>query len=94
MQGSGNCLYPAAYHFFERRRLAEGKPKGKLRVESEAAFPQGHSLQPNWGRCIVPAGTVPVEDRLGRITIVPRYPKPRALSMKQLEKLLATEHTG
>ena len=72
MQGSGNCIYPAAYYFFERKRVAERKPKGKLRKESEAAFEHGHSLQPSTGRCWVPAGTMPVMDRIGRIRIVPQ----------------------
>lgn len=89
LQGSGNRIYPAAYHYFEKRRLAERKPKSKLRLESESAFPQGHSLTPDWGRCWVPAGSVPVVDRLGRVTVVPHYPRPRPLSMKQLDKMMA-----
>jgi hypothetical protein len=71
MQGSGNRIYPAAYHFFERRRLAEGKPKSKLRQESEAAFQHGHRLQPTSGRAWVLAGSVPVIDRIGRVSVVP-----------------------
>jgi len=70
-QGSGNCLYPAAYHFFERRRIAEGKPKSKLRLESEAAFPEGHSLEPQFGRYRCYRDEVPVINRLGVVRIVP-----------------------
>ena len=57
-------------------------------MESEAAFPHGHKLEPHIGRYIVPQGSVPVVDRLGRVTIVPHYPKPRPLSRKQLDDLM------
>jgi len=70
-QGSGNCLYPAAYHFFERRRIAEGKSKSKLRLESEEAFPEGHSLEPQFGRYRCHWDEVPVINRLGVVRIVP-----------------------
>ena len=34
--GAGNCVYPRAYHFFERKRILEGGSKGKIRSENEA----------------------------------------------------------
>jgi hypothetical protein len=88
MQGSGNRLYPAAYLFFEQRRLSEGKPKSKLRLESEAAFPHGHSLERDSGGCYVPAGYVPVIDRIGRLTVVRKLPKSGRLSLQKIGELM------
>jgi hypothetical protein len=87
MQGSGNCLYPAAYHFFEKRRLAAHKPKSKLRLESEEAFPEGHSLEPYRNRCWVYKDEVPVVNRLGQVHIMHKEPRPRKLTAKQLEQM-------
>jgi hypothetical protein len=36
--GAGNSVYPKAYHFFEKMRLMEGKPKSAKRVANEAAI--------------------------------------------------------
>lgn len=33
--GQGNGIYPAAYYFFEKKRIAEGKPKSKKRLDNE-----------------------------------------------------------
>jgi hypothetical protein len=50
MAGGSNGTYPAAYHFFEKRRLLEDKPKSKTRLENEAKFPHGHALHHDDGR--------------------------------------------
>ena len=36
--GAGNRYYPKAYHFFERLRLAQGKPKTPTRLKNELAL--------------------------------------------------------
>ena len=36
--GAGNRFYPKAYHFFERLRLAQGKPKTPTRLKNELAL--------------------------------------------------------
>jgi hypothetical protein len=40
----GNICYPAAYVFFEKLRILEGKPKTKKRLQNEAEHPSGFSL--------------------------------------------------
>jgi hypothetical protein len=41
MGGSYTELYPRAYEYFEKRRMAERKKKGVRRLKTEAAFPRG-----------------------------------------------------
>jgi hypothetical protein len=51
MDGSGNKTYRLAYAFFERRRIAEGRPKSAKRLRSEAEFgPAGRSTQTDWSK--------------------------------------------
>merc|ERR1740139_678782 len=38
--GAAMSIYPSAYHFFERLRLADGKPKTKKRLETESLLSQ------------------------------------------------------
>mmetsp|Transcript_41398 Transcript_41398/g.81120 ORF Transcript_41398/g.81120 Transcript_41398/m.81120 type:complete len:322 (+) Transcript_41398:35-1000(+) len=40
--GAAMSIYPNAYHFFERLRLAEGQPKTKKRIENEAVLSVAH----------------------------------------------------
>lgn len=44
-EGCSNGVYAAAYVFFERLRIAEGKPKTGKRVKMESEKPTGFSLQ-------------------------------------------------
>lgn len=39
--GASSKVFYAAYVFFEKRRLAEGKPKSKKREEMEGIWPKG-----------------------------------------------------
>jgi len=49
--GAAMSIYPRAYHFFERLRIGEGKPKTKKRLENEAALSgQGFQLRHDDGR--------------------------------------------
>eukprot|EP01116_Phalansterium_solitarium_P008822 TRINITY_DN22788_c0_g1_i1.p1 TRINITY_DN22788_c0_g1~~TRINITY_DN22788_c0_g1_i1.p1 ORF type:complete len:264 (-),score=81.55 TRINITY_DN22788_c0_g1_i1:245-1036(-) len=48
--GASNVLYPAAYHFFEKRRILENKPKSATRLENEAKYPDGMPLKHDDGR--------------------------------------------
>lgn len=41
MAGCTSSVYYAAYVYFEKRRLAEGKPKSKHRLEMEKIYPRG-----------------------------------------------------
>lgn len=67
--GASNKTYPAAYHFFEKKRLMEGKEKSKTRlvspplssshlysIETEEKFPEGHDLVHDNGYRIVFVG--------------------------------------
>lgn len=46
-EGCSNGVYTAAYVFFEKLRIAEGKPKTGKRVKAENEMPTGYSLQRN-----------------------------------------------
>lgn len=71
LHGTGGRIYPAAYTFFERRRIAAGKKKTKRRLESEEAFgPEGRPLLPKQPRLMCRGDDYPVLDRLGRVKVV------------------------
>ena len=36
--GASNCIYPAAYRFFEQKRILDNKPKSNARKEAELNF--------------------------------------------------------
>ncbi|XXQ35637.1 Uncharacterized protein PBTT_04939 [Plasmodiophora brassicae] len=40
-RGSGNCTYPKAYRFFERKRIAFDEPKSASRLRNEQTLPEG-----------------------------------------------------
>ena len=40
-QGGDNKIFYAGYVFFEKKRIAEGKPKSKKRQEREEQWPGG-----------------------------------------------------
>ena len=42
---SGNCCYRLGYCFFERLRIAEGRPKSKSRLAAEEQHPHGRSTE-------------------------------------------------
>ena len=44
-KGAGHGIYPAAYRFFEKLRIAEGEPKSKSRLKNEKDHPLGFSLE-------------------------------------------------
>jgi hypothetical protein len=43
--GAGCKVYALGYAFFEKRRIAEGRPKSAKRVRAEAEFPNGRSCE-------------------------------------------------
>ena len=43
--GSGNSCYRLGYRFFERLRIAEGRPKSRSRLAAEQQFPHGRSTE-------------------------------------------------
>jgi hypothetical protein len=43
--GAGCKVYPLGYAFFEKRRIAEGRPKSAKRTRAEAEFPHGRSCE-------------------------------------------------
>lgn len=52
--GAGNMTYRLAYAFFERRRIADGRPKSAKRLRAEAEFgPAGRSTQADHSKGMV-----------------------------------------
>lgn len=43
--GAGSSVYPAAYFFFEKLRIQQGRPKTAHRVRLEAELPEGFPLE-------------------------------------------------
>jgi hypothetical protein len=55
--GASNCIYPAAYRFFEQKRILDNKPKSNARKEAELNFgAQGYRLRHDDGRRWVISG--------------------------------------
>ncbi|KAI5800222.1 hypothetical protein DFH27DRAFT_73510 [Peziza echinospora] len=42
--GAENGTYTGSYVFFEKKRVWEGKPKGKKRLDAEVQYPEGRDL--------------------------------------------------
>jgi hypothetical protein len=64
--GSGNGMYTAAYDFFERLRVLEGKAKTQKRLGAEQRFgPGGRPTETQPRRFIVPNDTIIVLDEWG-----------------------------
>ncbi|PRP73138.1 hypothetical protein PROFUN_03452 [Planoprotostelium fungivorum] len=72
--GCQNRTYRAAYEYFERQRIAEGKPKSKKRLDAEAALgsSEGFSTVAVRGMWCGP-GNVPVVDEYGRVSIAREF---------------------
>ncbi|KXS95764.1 hypothetical protein AC578_1721 [Pseudocercospora eumusae] len=67
--GNTSSVFYAAYVYFEKLRLAEGKPKSKHRQEMEAAWPNGFDIVHGTNRGYWCFGNErPHEDKLGRVT--------------------------
>ncbi|KAF2758346.1 hypothetical protein EJ05DRAFT_348213 [Pseudovirgaria hyperparasitica] len=70
--GNTSCIYYASYCLFEKIRIAEKKPKSKDRVYMETKYPGGvDTIRPAGRSYFCPQGTVPVQDKYGKVTIVP-----------------------
>jgi hypothetical protein len=70
--GNTNITFYAAYVFFEKKRIQDGKPKSKFREEMEKAwgskgFDTEHGANQHY-TCF--AGERPVQDKFGRIDFV------------------------
>lgn len=71
--GNTSSLFYAAYCFFEKLRVAEGKKKSQHRLNMESIHgAKGLEIdrQRNW--CYAPAGSKPVMDQYGQVSIVGR----------------------
>ncbi|ROT43685.1 hypothetical protein SODALDRAFT_342582 [Sodiomyces alkalinus F11] len=65
--GNTSCVYYGAYVFFEKRRLRDGRPKSKMRLEMESIHPAGMNTTDIMNIYVGPLGPVPVEDEYGRV---------------------------
>ncbi|KAJ7074543.1 hypothetical protein C8F01DRAFT_28921 [Mycena amicta] len=67
--GSTSRVFYAAYVYFEKMRLSEGKPKDahRRKMEDQWAF-QGGLPRERPQKYFVPQGVVPVQNALGRVT--------------------------
>ncbi|KAG8166077.1 hypothetical protein KVR01_004629 [Diaporthe batatas] len=70
MAGCTSSVYYAAYVYFEKRRLAEGKPKSKHRLEMEAIYPGGAERErdPSHQRVWCHKDEVVSQDEYGRLS--------------------------
>ncbi|KAI8268751.1 hypothetical protein K4K56_004195 [Colletotrichum sp. SAR 10_98] len=66
--GNTSSVFYAAYVFFEKLRIRDGKPKNKTREEMEARWgPEGFDREHDSSRgYFCAAGTAPVVDKYGR----------------------------
>ncbi|KAF4880718.1 hypothetical protein CGCSCA1_v000660 [Colletotrichum siamense] len=71
--GNTSSVFYAAYVFFEKLRVRDEKPKNKTREEMEARWgPEGFDREHDSSRgYFCAAGTAPVVDKYGRVSIVP-----------------------
>lgn len=71
--GNTSSVFYSAYIFFEKLRLAQGKPKSSHRLDMEEAWPDGFEVDeltdPIGRRVIVPIGRTPYvkQDSVGRV---------------------------
>lgn len=72
--GNSSCVYYAAYVYFEKLRIKEGKKKSQMRLDLEGIYSyeggMSRKLRVNESY-VVSAGKVPAEDKYGRIRSVP-----------------------
>ncbi|KAH0283888.1 hypothetical protein M436DRAFT_52268 [Aureobasidium namibiae CBS 147.97] len=69
--GNTSCVFYAAYVFFEKVRLAEGKPKSKHRLKMEEIWGGKGGFDVSRGHhrgYLVTANERPVQDQYGRVT--------------------------
>ncbi|KAL2760356.1 hypothetical protein ACRALDRAFT_1078892 [Sodiomyces alcalophilus JCM 7366] len=82
--GNTSCVYYGAYVFFEKRRVRDGRPKSKMRIEMESIHPAGMNTTDIMNIYVGPLGPVPVEDEYGRVVsarpIARPYVRKKALS--------------
>lgn len=67
--GNTSSVFYAAYVFFEKMRLKEGKPKSKHRLEMERLHRGGFDVSRRHDHVIVAAGERPWEDKYGQLHI-------------------------
>ncbi|KAF2169962.1 hypothetical protein M409DRAFT_19577 [Zasmidium cellare ATCC 36951] len=67
--GNTSIVYYTAYCYFEKMRLAEGKPKSKHRVGMEGTWPGGVDTTRVRNHAWCPQGRRPVMDTYGKVTI-------------------------
>ncbi|KAI1245181.1 hypothetical protein MGN70_012071 [Eutypa lata] len=69
--GNSNIVFYAAYVFFEKKRILEGKPKSKMRQEMEKVHPKGMNVTECMDNMYLIQGRGKrwVEDRYGRLSL-------------------------
>ena len=74
LSGNTSPIFYGAYVFFEKLRIKQGKKKSKARLEMEErwAAQGGIDSENGPGGFIVRKGEVPVMDKYGEVSIVPR----------------------
>lgn len=75
--GNSSCVYYAAYVFFEKLRIKEGKKKSKHREEMERIYGRegGVSRERTSGGFFCRSDEYPVEDKYGQLRIVKGPPR-------------------
>ena len=75
LEGQTSRIYYAAYVFFEKQRLQQGKPKSKKRIETEKAWALkgGIDTKRRGGNMWCFAGEKPHIDRYGKTHIVGKF---------------------
>ena len=72
LQGNTSKVYYAAYCFLEKKRISEGKPKSKKRLENEDAWKAEGGIPRNRRRdrisCV--AGSKPYMDKYGKVSFM------------------------
>ncbi|KAI1781330.1 hypothetical protein F4818DRAFT_398731 [Hypoxylon cercidicola] len=68
--GCASKVFYAAYVFFEKKRIAEGKPKSQHRLKMETTWPQGFDLENDGRGCVtVFDNEMPTVDQYGQLHI-------------------------
>ena len=60
LSGASNHIYPKAYHWLEKLRIAEGVKKSKKRLQNEKEYPDGFELRHDDGRRWCHISQIPV----------------------------------
>lgn len=71
MAGNTSAVFYASYVYFEKLRLAQGKPKPKHRIDMEGIYPEGMDVKRRRDHITVMTGSTWTSDQYGRVTVQP-----------------------